>query len=216
MRGIAADDGRERKGSMGRKADESRGQGATARRSSPSRTVVEYVVLAVVAISVALLIQAFLVKPYRIPSPSMEDTLLVGDRVLADRISWRFSDPQRGDIVVFHPPGPGPVLIKRIVGLPGDTLSLRDGAVYVNGERLTEPYVRREDGSPEPTEPFTKGLPWNLQQPYTVPADSYFMMGDNRTDSADSRDFGPIARDQLVGRAFARYWPVGRIGGLGG
>jgi len=189
--------------------------GTSGRRSSSSRTVLEYVVLAVVAISVALLIQAFLVKPYRIPSPSMEDTLLVGDRVLADRISWRFSDPQRGDIVVFHPPTPGPVLIKRIVGLPGDTLSLRDGAVYVNGERLTEPYVHRVDGAPEPTEPFTMGLPWNLQQSYTVPADSYFMMGDNRTDSADSRDFGPVARDQLVGRAFARYWPVGRIGGLG-
>jgi signal peptidase I len=201
---------------MGGKADESSEQGARARRSSPSRTVLEYVVLAVVAITVALLIQAFLVKPYRIPSPSMEDTLLVGDRVLADRISWRFSDPQRGDIVVFHPPGPGPVLIKRIVGLPGDTLTLRNGAVYVNGERLAEPYVRRVDGEAEPTEPFDLGLPWNLQQSYTVPADSYFMMGDNRTDSADSRDFGPIVRDRFVGRAFARYWPVARIGGLGG
>jgi signal peptidase I len=201
---------------MGTKGAESGRHGTSARRSSSSRTVLEYVVLAIVAISVALLIQAFLVKPYRIPSPSMEDTLLVGDRVLADRISWRFSDPQRGDIVVFHPPGPGPVLIKRIIGLPGDTLSLRGWAVYVNGERLAEPYVRRVDGEVEPTEPFDLGLPWNLQQPFTVPAGSYFMMGDNRTDSADSRDFGPIARDQLVGRAFARYWPVGRIGGLGG
>jgi signal peptidase I len=185
------------------------------RRSSTSRTALEYLILAVVAVTVALLIQAFLVKPYRIPSPSMEDTLLVGDRVLADRISWRFSDPQRGDIVVFHPPEPGPVLIKRIIGLPGETLSLRDGAVYVDGERLAEPYVRREDGAAEPTEPFSTGRLWNLEQGYTVPADSYFMMGDNRTDSTDSRDFGPIARDQLVGRAFARYWPVSRIGGLG-
>jgi signal peptidase I len=192
-----------------------RAAGASTKRSSPARTVLEYVVLAVVAISVALLIQAFLVKPYRIPSPSMEDTLLVGDRVLADRISWHFSDPQRGDIVVFHPPGPGPVLIKRIVGMPGDRLSLRDGAVYVNGKRLAEPYVRRVDGRSEPTEPFPTGLPWALQRPYTVPADSYFMMGDNRTDSGDSRALGPIARDQFVGRAFARYWPLGRVGGLG-
>jgi len=184
--------------------------------SSPRRTILEYVVLAFVAIAVALLIQAFLVKPYRIPSPSMEDTLLVGDRVLADRISWRFSDPHRGDIVVFHPPLPGPVLIKRIVGMPGDTLSLRDGAVYVNGQRLAEPYVRRVDGHHEPTEPFDTGLPWALQQPYTVPEGSYFLMGDNRTNSGDSRDFGPIARGQFVGRAFARYWPLARIGGLGG
>jgi signal peptidase I len=204
------------KGSMDEEPTGNSEKSARERRSAPGRTILEYVVLAVVAIAVALLIQAFLVKPYRIPSPSMEDTLLVGDRVLADRISWRFSDPQRGDIVVFHPPGPGPVLIKRIVGLPGETISLRNGEVYVNGKMLEEPYVRRVDGSPEPTEPFTTGLPWALQQPFTVPAGSYFMMGDNRTDSGDSRDFGPVARDQLVGRAFARYWPVGRIGGLGG
>jgi signal peptidase I len=107
------------------------------------------------------------------------------------------------------------VLIKRIVGMPGDTLSLQDGAVYVNGKRLAEPYVRRVEGRPEPTEPFETGLPWALQQPYTVPAGSYFMMGDNRTDSGDSRQLGPIARDQFVGRGFARYWPLGRVGGLG-
>ena len=128
---------------------------------------------------------------------------------------WRFSEPARGDIVVFHSPIPGPVLIKRIVGMPGDTLSLRDGAVYVNGRRLAEPYVRRVDGHPAPSEPFETGLPWALQQPYKVPAGSYFLMGDNRTDSKDSRDFGPVTRDRLVGRAFARYWPPGRIGGLG-
>jgi len=145
----------------------------------------------------------------------MEDTLLVGDRVLVDRISWRFGDPQRGDIVVFHAPIPGPALIKRIVGMPGDTLSLRDGAVYVDGRRLDEPYVRWVDGVPEPTQPFDTGTPWALQQPYTVPAGSYFLMGDNRTDSDDSRYFGPVARNQFVGRAFARYWPPGRIGGLG-
>ena len=191
------------------------GEGATSKSSSRQRVVLEYVVLAVVAIAVALLIQAFLVKPYRIPSPSMENTLLVGDRVLVDRISWRFSEPARRDIVVFHSPVPGPVLIKRIVGMPGDTLSLREGVVYANGERLAEPYVRPLDGRPAPTEPFDTGLPWALQQPYKVPSGSYFLMGDNRTDSKDSRDFGPVTRDQLVGRALARYWPPGRIGGLG-
>jgi signal peptidase I len=184
-----------------------------ARRSSTRRTLIEYLVLAVVAIAVALLIQQFLVKPYRIPSASMEDTLLIGDRVLVDRISWRFSDPARGDIVVFHPPFDGPVLIKRVIGLPGETVSLSDGAVYIDGKPLDEPYVRRFDGVAEPTQPFSNGLPWALQVPFQVPADSYFVMGDNRTDSGDSREFGPVKRGQFVGRAFARYWPPGRIGG---
>jgi signal peptidase I len=184
------------------------------RRSSTGRTVLEYVILAIVAVAVALLIQAFLVKPYRIPSASMENTLLIGDRVLVDRISWRFSQPERGDIVVFHSPVEQPVLIKRIIGMPGDVISLQGGAVYINGKQLSEPYVRTVNGKPEPSEPFSNGLPWSLQKPFKVPAGSYFLMGDNRTDSGDSREFGPIARGQFVGRAFARYWPPGRIGGL--
>jgi signal peptidase I len=190
-----------------------RGRDGKGRTASKGRTILEYVVLAVVAVAVALLIQAFLVKPYRIPSASMEDTLLIGDRVLVDRISWRFSQPERGDIVVFHPPFDGPVLIKRIIGLPGNEISLNGGFVYVNGKRLDEPYVRRIDGRQEPSEPFSNGLPWSLQEPYKVPAGSYFVMGDNRTDSGDSREFGPIKRGQFVGRAFAKYWPPGRIGG---
>ncbi len=185
-----------------------------AKKTSTSRTILEYVVLAVVAIAVALLIQAFLVKPYRIPSESMENTLLIGDRVLVDRISWRFTDPQRQQIVVFHPPFAGPVLIKRIIGMPGDVVSLKDGAVYINGKKLDEPYVRKIDGQPVPSQPFDNGLPWSLQQPYKVPAGNYFVMGDNRIDSGDSREFGPVPRSQLVGKAFARYWPPGRIGGV--
>jgi len=184
------------------------------RTASRGRTIVEYVVLAVVAVAVALLIQAFLVKPYRIPSASMENTLLIGDRVLVDRISWRFSQPERGDIVVFHPPLDGPVLIKRIIGLPGDEISVSGGFVSINGRRLDEPYVRRVDGRQEPSEPFSNGLPWSLQEPYKAPGGSYFVMGDNRSNSGDSREFGPIKRAQFVGRAFARYWPPGRIGGI--
>jgi len=186
---------------------------AKGRRTSRGRTILEYVVLAVVAVAVALLIQAFLIKPYRIPSASMENTLLIGDRVLVDRISWRFSQPERGDIVVFHPPFDGPVLIKRIIGLPGDEISLSGGFVHINGRRLDEPYVRRIAGRQEPSEPFSNGLPWSLQEPYKVPAGSYFVMGDNRTDSGDSREFGPVKRAQFVGHAFAKYWPPGRIGG---
>jgi signal peptidase I len=184
------------------------------KKASTSRTILEYLVLAVVAITVALLIQAYLVKPYRIPSASMETTLMIGDRVLVDRISWRFGDPQRDQIAVFHPPFAGPVLIKRIIGLPGDTLSVRDGKLYINGKQADEPYVRKINGVPVPTEPFSNGMAWSLQQPYKVPAGSYFMMGDNRIDSGDSREFGPVPRGQFVGHAFARYWPIGRIGGI--
>ena len=197
--------------------DEGKGGGGAERAAKPAstgRTLIEYALLAVVAVAVALLIQAFLVKPYRIPSESMENTLLIGDRVLVDRISWRFTEPQRGEITVFHPPFSGPVLIKRIIGMPGDVISLRDGYVYINGVKLSEPYVRRVGGHQEPTDPFTNGLAWSLQQPYHVPAGMYFMMGDNRTDSGDSREFGPVSRGQLVGHAFWRYWPPGRFGSL--
>ena len=144
----------------------------------------------------------------------MQDTLLIGDRVLVDRISWRFSDPGRGDIVVFNPPFGGNVLIKRIVGLPGDKLSVADGVLYVNGTPQDEPYVHRTNGAPDPTEPFINESPWSLAEPYVVPEDSYFMMGDNRINSGDSREFGPVARDELVGQAFALYWPPTRIGGI--
>ncbi len=192
-------------------ADAEHGRG---KKTTTGRTIFEYVVLAGVAIAVALLIQAFLVKPYRIPSESMENTLLIGDRVLVDRVSWRFSDPERQDIVVFHPPFEGPVLIKRIIGMPGDEIALEDGAVSVNGKKLDEPYVREVKGEAVPSEPFDNGLPWSLQKPYTVPAGNYFVMGDNRIDSGDSREFGPVPRGQLVGKAFARYWPPGRVGGV--
>jgi signal peptidase I len=190
---------------------------ATAKQERPpttTRTILEYAILAVVAIAVALLIQAYLVKPYRIPSGSMENTLLIGDRVLVDRVTWDFASPKRGDIVVFHLPTVGTVLIKRIIGLPGDVVSLKQGAVYINGRRLAEPYVRLDKGQPEPTDPFSNGLAWSLQTPYRVPAGDYFVMGDNRTDSGDSRDFGPVPRSAMVGRAFARYWPPRRIGGV--
>lgn len=189
-------------------------QATPRQRPSLGRTIVEYVVLALIAVGVALIVQAFLVKPYRIPSESMQDTLLVRDRVLVDRISWRFTEPKRGEVVVFNQPGTGLVLIKRLIGMPGDVLSVADGSLFVNGRRQDEPYVRQIDGMTSPTEPLANPEEWNLQRPYTVPAGSYFMMGDNRTDSADSREFGPVKREAMIGSAFARYWPISRIGGL--
>jgi len=182
------------------------------------KTIIEYVLIIVCAIGLALLIQAFIVKPYRIPSVSMTNTLKIGDRVLVDRVVYHLRKPHRGDIVVFNsPPAFGRTritLIKRIIGLPGDTLKLQDGAVYINGRLLNEPYVRRVNGVALPTEPFAGNRGWSLAQPFTVPAGHYFVMGDNREQSDDSRDWGPIAKSDLIGVAFFKYWPLNRLGGL--
>jgi signal peptidase I len=188
-------------------------------RSSPRRMFAEYGVILIVALAVAFLLQAFVVKPYRIPSPSMVPTLDPGDRVLVARFLYRFTTPSHGDIVVFkYPLDTRVVFIKRLIGLPGDTLSLREGHVYRNGVELHEPYVAKVAGETAPTEPAspvsgsTMSEPWSLNQPYTVPAHTYFMMGDNRLDSDDSRVWGPVPARDLIGKAFLIYWPLKRVG----
>jgi signal peptidase I len=186
-------------------------------------------VIVALAIGLALLIQAFLVKPYQIPSPSMEPTLDIGQRVLVNRVVYHFKDPQPGDVVVFHPPAgatdggaecgverkpdqPCPEgtqdrsdenFIKRIVAGPGDTLSIRDGHPVVNGvEDKDEDYILPCGGGPI----------CNLSDEITIPPDQYFMMGDNRGRSDDSRYWGPVPRDWIIGEAFFTYWPPNRIG----
>jgi signal peptidase I len=202
--------------SQARQAPPTKAEKAARRR----RLVIEYVIIIAVAVGLALLVQAYVVKPYRIPSGSMENTLMVGDRVFVNRFIYHFRSVHRGDIVVFREPGSGPdagtVLIKRVIGLPGDVISLQGGSVYVNGKRLSEPYVRQQrnpDGtfSPEPTIHFDGGMPFALAGPYRVPAGDYFMMGDNRTDSGDSRQFGPMPRSDIIGEAFLIYWPLNRL-----
>jgi signal peptidase I len=183
------------------------------------KAFLDYGIIAVVAIALALLIQGFVVKPYRIPSPSMNNTLLPGDRVLVNRLVYHFREPQHGDIVVFNwPVNRQYVFIKRIIALPGDTISLDHGRVYINGRRISEPYVRKTHGSPVPTEPApaapgtTMKEQWSLQEPYKVPPGRYFVMGDNRIESDDSRDWGPVPEKDLIGGAFLIYWPPQRIG----
>jgi len=182
-------------------------------------TLIDYAVIAIAAVSLAFLLQAFVVKPYKIPSPSMVPTLAVGDRVLVARFMYQVTSPDRGDIVVFRwPTDDKTVFIKRIIGLPGETISLQGGHVYIDGRELNEPYVAKQDGQPAPTDPAqlmpgtTMAEPWSLNQPYKVPAGSYFVMGDNRTQSDDSRVWGPVPAGNLIGQAFFVYWPPTRIG----
>ena len=142
------------------------------------------------------------VKSFKIPSSSMESTLLIGDRIWAKRVAAI----SRGDIVVFRPPdNPETDYIKRVIGLPGDRIEMRKKAVFVNGHRLSEPYavfMYPPGGAPVRDE----------FGPVTVPEGGYFMMGDNRDNSRDSRFFGPVGRDSVFGRAYKRYWPLGRSG----
>jgi len=184
-------------------ADESGVAVAAKRRNPAARWVIEVVVIVAAAFVLALLVQQFVVKPFAIPSPSMEPTLVQGDRVLVNRLVYHFRSPRRGDIIVFHPPGrPGSdPFIKRVVGVGGDTIAVHDGLLYVNG-------VPRD-------EPFIKEHPIVGEFPETVIAQGYvWAMGDNRNNSGDSRVLGPVSEKAIMGEAFGVYWPLGRIRGL--
>lgn len=164
------------------------------------------------------LIKGYVVNPYRIPSSSMEPTLhcarpgfgceaKYNDRVLANRFVYHFRSPRRGDIVVFDPPpsvvqacGAGGTYVKRLVGLPGERLAMRGGVVYIDGRKLDEPYVAPERRSLDDFGPVRLG------------PGEYFMMGDNRNASCDSRRWGPIHRSNMIGPVLMIYWPPNRIG----
>ncbi|HEY1458120.1 MAG TPA: signal peptidase I [Solirubrobacteraceae bacterium] len=219
--------------------------GQPAPESKPKSTLhgfVELVVIVLGAIGLALGIQAFIVKPYRIPSGSMEPTLAVGQRILADRIGMSISGPHVGEIVVFHPPKGAdqedsegevtcgtngrPVVegkaacsrpaaqeasvnfIKRIVAGPGDEIYVKEGHVYRRSAgrgafvREHDPYIKDCEGAPE----------CDFLKPIKIPPGHWFMMGDNRGDSDDSRYWGPVPTGWIIGQAFITYWPLDRIG----
>ena len=185
------------------------------------KRALEFAGIVVVAVLMALAVQSWLLKPYRIPSESMMNTLRPGDRVLVNRVVYHMRDPHRGDVIVFrYPEDPRVVFIKRVVGVPGDVLQVRDGRLYVNGAKTTEPYVHHTGGRTDPTiaqaaiSGSTLHDPWSLASPFRVPAGQYFVMGDNRTDSDDSRDWGTVPRTAIVGEGLATYWPLSRLRAL--
>lgn len=206
--------------------DRPAGAVADSPRSRPSSFWREFPILVLVALTVAILIKSFLVQAFYIPSGSMEPSLLPGDRVLVNKLAYRFGEPVRGDIVVFDSPfaegtddrslwravvrnvseslgigTPATEFIKRVIALPGDTVEIRNGLVFVNGEPVEEEYLSAERSLAD-------------LDPEVIPAGHVFVLGDNRTRSQDSRIFGPVPLDEVVGKAFVRVWPPGRWGGL--
>ncbi len=190
----------------------------TERLPPPWRTAVDWIVTIVVAVAAVLAIKAWVVNPYRIPSSSMEPTLhcaepgdgciaRFSDRVLANRFIYHVREPARGDIIVFDTPpeaevrcGAGGTFVKRLIGLPGERISARDGVISIDGEPLDEPYLN--DGERDEA----------TFRERTIPEDHYFMMGDNRGQSCDSRMWGAVSNENIIGEVFAVYWPPQRIG----
>lgn len=222
--------------------------------------VTETVLIVVAALAFAFLIQWLIVKPYKIPSLSMYPLLEVKQRVLVNRVEGRLGTPERGDVVVFHPPpgadimecgiepgdhfgppdqvyvahpesidlggdksiasmacpqaNPGAqkqAFIKRVIGLPGDRIKIIRGNAFINGRKLDEPYVSKVDSC---VDPQTFRPTCTFSREFTIPPNKYFMMGDNRNNSDDSRFWGPVDKSNIVGEAFATYWPPNRFGGL--
>jgi signal peptidase I len=207
----------------------------TKTRKSLASVVLELIVIVGIALGLALAIQAFIVKPYRIPSGSMLPTLHIDQRVLVDRIGNNFTSPGVGDIYVFHPPKnyadgcvdpsegqnadgqdearpcgmarsleSSETFIKRVVGLPGDKIAIVNGHVIRNGVREPDAYIAKCNGSES----------CDFPRAITVPKGDYYMMGDNRGESDDSRFWGPVPDSWIIGQAFFTYWPPDRVGTL--
>lgn len=170
------------------------------------QNLVEWLGVIVIAVAVALLVKLFVIQAFSIPSESMVSTLEVNDRVLVNKLSYDAHEIRRGDVVVFErPPGMTAAandpedLIKRVIALPGETIEAHGGTVFINGRQLIEPYLAKGTRTD------------NLEQPVVVPKGKIFVMGDNRARSRDSRFIGAIDEKLVVGRAFARIWPISRI-----
>lgn len=167
-------------------------------KKSKWREILEDILLAVVLYFAI----DFCIGRFRVENVSMETTFHEGQLVMVNKLNYKFSEPRRGDVVIFHAPtAPGKDYIKRMIGLPGDHIEIIDGALYINGEQIDEPWLH------EPMNyPAGKTGPWD------VPEGQYFVLGDNRNHSSDSHDWGFVPKENLIGNAFFRYWPLNKIG----
>ncbi|HVS48528.1 MAG TPA: signal peptidase I [Candidatus Dormibacteraeota bacterium] len=183
-------------------------QAAPAQNSGASsllREVFEVVVLAVILYFGI----SFAVQAVHVEGLSMYATLDDNDYLIANKIDYRLHSPQRGDIIILRPPSDNSKdFIKRVIALPGERLLIRDGVVYINGHKLDEPYL------PEAWTTLNNPSPWSGPDGAVIPPNQYFVMGDNRNRSQDSRIFGPISRDRIDGRAWFRIWPLDHFGGI--
>ncbi len=162
----------------------------------------------VIGLSIFLVVYLFLLQPHQVSGQSMEPNFQTADYVLTDKVSYRIGVPQRGDVVVFHAParancpsGTGCDYIKRVIGLPGETVEVKDtDGIYINSKKLIEPYI--------PADYVTLAGQYTRGQIITLSQNEYFVVGDNRMHSSDSRAWGPITKSEIVGKAFFRYWPL--------
>ena len=187
--------------------DESAPPATPSRRQRRRRIFVEWVIIVIAAVLVSFFMRTFAFQTFFIPSASMQPTLMIGDRIIVSKLSVDFGTIHRGDIIVFKAPPaencgePVTDLVKRVIGLPGDHLTSKGNTIYVNGSPLDETWTH--------TEPLGQAI-GNV----TVKANQYFMMGDNHSDSCDSRMWGTVPRSDIIGKAFLRIWPLSRIGFL--
>lgn len=173
------------------------------RKNSLGRELLEDVVLVIVVLAVVFILKSYVLINAVIPSGSMENTIMTGDRVFGNRLAYRFGEPERGDIVIFkYPDNEEELYIKRVIGLPGDKVEIRDGLVYLN------------DSAKPLEEPYLKETPVGDYGPYQVPEDGYFMLGDNRNWSKDSRFWENtyVTREEVLAKAVFRYYPFDEIG----
>jgi signal peptidase I len=165
-------------------------------------------------------IRTYVAEARYIPSGSMEPTLLINDRLIIEKVGYRFHEPERGDVIVFNPTKAlkdqnfHDAFIKRVIGVPGDRIEVKEGSVYRNGQRLSEPYVATGANTSVDTCNNDASAPAFLAQPVTIPQHSFLVLGDNRVNSYDGRCWGLVSKDDVVGRAVFRFWPINRAGTL--
>ena len=184
------------------------GAHATGKQPGIIRRFLSFIICVAIVLAAAWGIRSYIIEPFEVPSASMETTIMTGDRLFAEKVSYHFTDPAPGDIVVFSDPQvPSRVLVKRVIATEGQVIDMSNGVLYIDGVPQTESYTTGE------TYPLSKTAGnVSISYPYTVPEGEVWVMGDNRENSSDSRYFGAIDEDSIFGKAVVIYWPLNQIG----